>query len=69
MVWKQDYLNCSNKVDRDGRGSRIIGQGTSLTSTLDGRAENRYNVAPRQRAAVIHRDSEDQNGGAMIEEM
>jgi len=41
------------------------------TSTLThrGQAENRHNVAPRQRAPVIHRDSESENGGAMIEEM
>ena len=38
-------------------------------SALWGQAENRHNVAPRQRAPVIHRDSESENGGAMIEEM
>jgi len=39
------------------------------TLTCSGEADNRHNVAPRQRAPVIHRDSESDNGGAMIEEM
>ena len=39
------------------------------TLTCSGQADNRHNVAPRQRAPVIHRDSESDNGGAMIEEM
>ena len=39
------------------------------TLTYSSEADNRHNVAPRQRAPVIHRDSESDTGGAMIEEM
>jgi len=54
-----------------GEGTRSSAQvtSTSTSSVAMSEAENRHNVAPRQRATVIHRDSDSENGGAMIEEM